>query len=239
MTAADSTAFDFDPLAAASALARMGKAPDGTIAIDAVDWAQGAMGVLLRAEFLAADAGVVPWITLDDGTKALVTIGAARDHIADAPEGVRTLYLAAHGLVRQTHARALVWDGQTPLLQGPEEEIGVGPLVIAVIVLGVAALLATAAYLIHRDTIEIEGRSARTVSILGTTLDLARTQLATTGRIDPALYQALTALAGAESKEGGSSLVWIPWTVGGVALLAAGAWAWHRGARLWRAEEAR
>jgi hypothetical protein len=130
----------------------------------------------------------VPWITLEDGTQAIASVGAARDVIGRAPESVQTLYLATHGLVRQTHARALVWDGQTPMLQGADDEdIGLRPLVIAVIALGVAAILATAAYFIHHDTIEIDGRSARTTSILSSTLDLARSQLETTGKIDPSL----------------------------------------------------
>ena len=223
------TTFDFDPGASADALDRMSRAPDGLVALDGTQWAQGAMGVLMRAEFLAAQAGVVPWITLEDGTQALASIGAARDRISQAPESVQTLYLAAHGLVRQTHAQSLVWDGQTPMLSAGEDledlEIGLAPLAVVVIVLGVAAILATAAYFIHRDTIEVEGRNFRTTSILGSTLDLARTQLQQTGTIDPALYDVFRELAGAEAKQDGLS--WLPWAIGGgVAAAALGAWAW-------------
>ena len=221
------TTFEFDPSAAADALERMGNAPDGIVAIDGTQWAQGAMGALMRAEFLAASAGVIPWVTLEDGTQAIASIGAARDVIDRAPESVQTLYLATHGIVRQTHAKALVWDGQTPMLQaGDDLEMGLAPLVVAVLVLGVAAILATAAYLVHRDTIEVEGRNVRTTSILSTTLELARKQLEQTGKIDPALYDVFRDLASAEAKESGYS--WMPWAIGGglLAAAAAGAWAW-------------
>jgi hypothetical protein len=222
------TTFEFDPVAASDALARMGRAPDGVVAIDGALWAQGAMGALMRAEFLAASAGVIPWITLEDGTKAIASVGAARDVIHHAPESVQTLYLATHALVRQTHARALVWDGQTPMLQavGEDLELGLAPLVVVVLVLGVAAILATATYFIHRDTIEVDGRSARTTSILSSTLDLARTELEATGKIDPALYDTLRTLASAEAKEDRAN--WTLWAIGGglLATAAAGAWAW-------------
>jgi hypothetical protein len=225
------TTFEFDPVASADALAHMGHAPDGVVAIDGTQWAQGAMGVLLRAEFLAASAGVIPWIRLEDGTQAIASVGAARDGIGRAPESVQTLYLAAHGLVRQTHARALVWDGQTPMLQGArdgdrDEDLGLPPLAIVVIVLGVAAVLATAGYFVHRDTIEVEGRNVRTTSILNSTLELARKQLEQTGKIDPALYDVFRELAGAEAKEPGVD--WKPWAIGGGLAVAAvaGAWAW-------------
>lgn len=222
------TTFEFDPTSSADALDRMSRAPDGLVALEGVQWAQGAMGLLMRAEFLAAQAGVVPWITLEDGTQAIASVGAARDRIGQAPESVQTLYLAAHGLARQTHAQALVWDGQTPMLSAGEDledlEMGLAPLAVVVIVLGVAAILATAAYFIHRDTIEVEGRNFRTTSILSSTLDLARTQLQQTGKIDPSLYEVFRELAGAEAKESGAG--WLPWVVGGGVVAALGAWAW-------------
>jgi len=221
------TTFDFDPGASADALDRMSRAPDGLVALDGTQWAQGAMGVLMRAEFLAAQAGVVPWITLEDGTQAIASVGAARDVIDRAPESVQTLYLATHGIVRQTHAKALVWDGQTPMLQAGEDlEIGLAPLVVVVLVLGVAAILATAAYFIHQDTIEAEGRNFRTTSILNSTLELARKQLEQTGKIDPAITDVFRELAGTERKESDGD--WKLWAIGGGLLVtaAAGAWAW-------------
>jgi hypothetical protein len=222
------TTFSFDPVVSADALERMARAPDGTVAIDGTQWAQGAMGALMRAEFLAASAGVVPWITLDDGTRAIINVGAARDVIDKAPEGVRTLYLATHGLVRQTHARAFVWDGQTPMLQAADDELGALPVVaVVVIVLGVAAILATAAYFIHKDTIEVDGRNLRTTSILSGTLDLARTQYEATGKIDPGLYGVLQQLAANEAQDS-SAGSWKLWALGGglAAAAVAGAWAW-------------
>ena len=53
---------------------------------------------------------------------------------------------------------------KTPMLSAGEDledlEMGLAPLAVVVIVLGVAAILATAAYFIHRDTIEVEGRNS-------------------------------------------------------------------------------
>ncbi len=219
------TTFDFDPVASADALAHMANAPDGLVAIDGTQWAQGAMGALMRAEFLAASAGVIPWITLEDGTQAIASVGAARDVIDRAPESVQTLYLATHGIVRQTHAKAFVWDGHTPMLQAGDD-LGLAPLVVVVLVLGVAAILASAAYFIHQDTIEAEGRNFRTTSILNTTLELARKQLEQTGKIDPSLSDIFRELAGSERKESDGD--WKLWALGGglLATAAAGAWAW-------------
>ena len=129
--------------------------------------------------------------------------------------------------MRQTHAKALVWDGQTPMLQAGEDlEIGLAPLVVVVLVLGVAAILATAAYFIHQDTIEAEGRNFRTTSILNSTLELARKQLEQTGKIDPAITDVFRELAGTERKESDGD--WKLWAIGGGLLVtaAAGAWAW-------------
>ena len=179
------TTFDFDPVASADALAHMASAPDGLVALDGTQWAPGAMGALMRAEFLAASAGVIPSITLEDGTQAIASVGAARDVIDRAPESVQTLYLATHGIVRQTHAKALVWDGQTPMLQAGDDLEDRSR----------AARRRRARprrrrnprgrrYFIHQDTIEAEGRNFRTTSILNSTLELARKQLEQTGKIE-------------------------------------------------------
>ena len=99
----------------------------------------------------------------------------------------RSTSLRTDSCGRRTRSRS-VWDGQTPMLSGRHEdledlEMGLAPLAIVVIVLGVAAILATAVYFVHRDTIEVEGRNVRTTSILG--LDAgARAQAARADRED-------------------------------------------------------
>jgi hypothetical protein len=183
------------------------------------------MGALLQAELLAADAGVVPYFTLADGTKGILTVGAARERIDSAPDDVRTIYLATHGIVRSTHAMAKPWDGSAPSLgcACDDLELGVLPLWI-VAVLGVAAIVATAAYLIHHDTIEMEGRNLRATAATSAIAALAREQLAATGQIDPSIWDSLRSIAEAEA---GSS--WVPLTIAGVALAGiGGAYAWKR-----------
>ena len=105
-------------------------------------------------------------------------------------------------------------------------ELGLAPLVIVVLVLGVAAILATAAISSTGTRFEVEGRNFRTTSILSSTLELARKQLEQTGKIDPAINDVFRELAGTEAKESDGN--WKLWAIGGGLLVtaAAGAWAW-------------
>ncbi len=222
------TTFEFDPSAASSALARLASAPDDAspVAIAGDEWAQAAMGALLQAELLAADAGVVPYLTLPDGTKGIVTVGAARERIDAAPEDVRTIYLATHGIVRSTHAMAKPWSGSAPPLGSVREDLEIGLVPVWVlVVLGVAAIIATATYFIHHDTIEVEGKNLRATAATSAIAGLARDQLAKTGKIDPEIWESLRDIADAER---GRS--WLPVTIAGVALAGGigGAFAWRR-----------
>jgi hypothetical protein len=225
--------FDFDPTRAVEVLTRMKTATDGPIALDGTDWAQAAMGTLLQAEFLAADAGVVPWFTLPTGEKGVLTVGAARERIDDAPEDVRTIYLATHGIVRATHAQARPWDGHTPTLSGLAiDELGNPTIVIAVTVVAIAAIIGTAWYLTSRSSIEVEGRNVRTTALAADVAALARDQLAKNGSIDPGVWDVFKSIADAES----GHAIAIPLILGGIALAGVGgALAWRR----WRKHEAR
>src|SRR6185436_12182274 len=99
-------------------------------------------------------AGLVPWFQLPGGQRGVATIGAAREKLSDAPEGVRVIYLAAHGAARsaQAHARTSQGgeriDGALAALQNlPALPVQIGDFGVTAIVLtvmGVAAICATA-----------------------------------------------------------------------------------------------
>jgi hypothetical protein len=201
----------------------MKAAGDGPIALDGSDWAQGAMGALLQAEFLAAEAGIVPWFTLPTGERGVLTVGAAREHIDDAPEDVRTIYLATHGVVRSTHAMAKPWEGNAPMLTGlGDAEIGSPAIIVAVAVVAIAAIIGTAWYLTNRSTIEVEGRNVRTTAVASDVAGIAREQLARTGKIDPGVWEVFKSIADAEA---GRTL--LPLVIGGLAVAGVGgALAW-------------
>ena len=218
--------FQFDPLRATSVLGRMRRASDGPVAVDGGDWAQGAMGALLQAEFLAAQAGIVPWFDLPSGERGVVTVGAARERIDNAPADVRTIYLATHGLVRATHAEAKRWEGRAPTLGEPE--IGSPEIIIAVAVVAIAAIIGTAWYLTGKSAIEVEGRNVRTTAVAADVAALAREQLARNGKIDPGVWEVFKSIADAES---GRSFV-LPLVLGGIAVAGVGgALAWKKWGR--------
>lgn len=225
--------FAFQPASAAAALDRMKRASDGPVALDGSEWAQGAMGALLSAEFLAAEAGIVPWFTFPSGERGVLTVGAARERIEDAPEDVRTIYLATHGIVRATHARARPWDGTAPTLRGLADnpEIGSPAIIIAITVVAIAAIIGTAWYLTNRSTIEVEGRNVRTTALASDVAAIAREQLARTGKIDPGVWEVFKSIADAES---GRTLV--PIVLGGLVIAGVGgAIAWTK----WKKRSAR
>lgn len=203
-------AFDYDDDKARSALVRMGRAPVGPVGLETQAWQQGAMGALLHAELMAATAGVVPWLVLPDGQKGVI-VGEAREHIGRAPRDVRALYLATHGLVRATHARAKpLVDGDAPMLGQVQLTIGV-----ALLVVGIAALVATAVYKV--SAIEVAGRNVRSLSLIDALLQLARGKIARGEPIDPELYSAFEKIAETEQTP-------LPWWVvaAGVGAAAAG-----------------
>jgi hypothetical protein len=206
--------FAYEPDRARSVLARMRLAPDSSVVMDGADWANAAMGALIEAELLAAQAGVVPLLELPSGEKGILSVGAAREHMDHAPEDVRVIYLATHGLVRATHAAAKAPSGNAPALIA-EQGLGVLPLVWVLVVVGVAAVIAGAAYFIHKDSIEVEGHNVRTTAIASEAASLARDQLARTGQIDPEVWSMFRSMAEAEANHS-----MIPLLVGGGVALA-------------------
>ncbi len=227
------THFDFDPVRSANILARMMHAPSGAVTMHGDEWAHGAMGALVHAELLAAEAGIVPWFTLPDGARGVIAIGAAREHIDRAPEGVRTLYLATHRIVRATHASAIEASGSAVDLSAFDDLGEPITLTVVVLLLGVAAIVGTAWYFTRRASIEVDGKNVRTTALLAEVTALAHAQLAATGAIDPKLYEVYKALAEDEAR-----VPWVPVVVAGVVVLGGvgGVLAWrHLKARAWGA----
>lgn len=226
--------FELQPDRATAALNRWRHAPDGPTALHSHDWAHGSMGALLSAELLAAEAGLVPWIELPNGEKGIATIGEARSVIDQAPPGVRTLYRATHGVVRMTHATTKPAAEHVPALgellarhpvedsialAGLEEELELGAIPVAVyIVLGLAAIIATAWYMRQETKIEVDGKNTRHAADLAHMANAARDSLRLTGKIDPNLYKLFEPFADLDKSNG---LSW-PLIAGGVGLSAIG-----------------
>ncbi len=218
------TSFAFDPTLGFETLQRMKRAPDGAVTLGGDAWAHAAMAALLGAEFLAAEAGVVPFFTVPEtGERGVLLVGAARERIDQAPEDVRTLYLATHALVRATHAQALAATGTAPELADPDDLGEPVTLIIALVVVSIAAIVGTAWYFTSRSSIEVEGRNVRTTALAADASALAREQLARTGKIDPGAWELFKEIADAEAGHGAMPLV----AGGAVAAAALGFLAWR------------
>lgn len=227
--------YEFLPVTASVALKTFASAPDRAVVLEGTDMAQGLMGALVNAELLAGAAGVVPMIQLRGGQSGVVSIGAARDRIASAPEPVRVLYLAAHAAARRAHAMS------SPSSLAPTLSVGVkrsgealAPLAIPLLVLGVAAIVATAYYASTTAAarVQVDGQNLRQAARVDAVVKLALAELGGTGRISDGAWQAFAEEARQEAAMVAPP-VW-PWVVGGAVVVAAGgafAWSRLRGAR--------
>ncbi len=196
----------------------MKASPSGPVGLPGEVWAHGAMAALVHAELLAAQAGVVPWLTLPDGSRGVVTVGAARERIARAPEDVRTIYLATHAIVRATHASAAPLTGDVRELANVagEDELGEPiTLVVALTVVAIAAIIGTAWYFTRRSEIQVEGRNLRTTALAAEVARLAHEQLARGETIDAGSWDVLREIAKTEAVD----TPWLALAVGGLALV--------------------
>jgi hypothetical protein len=229
-----------------AAVNRWAHAPEGRIALHPHDWAHGAMASLYGAELLAAEAGVVPFLTLDNGEKGVPSIGGARSKLHKASREVAVIYRAMHATVRLTHATAAPARPNVPELgalleghpiedalmlsglEGVDPELGFLPAAaIVVIVLGVAGLIAGAWYLREEKKLEVEGKNTRFIAAITQLADLGREQLRLTGKIDKGLISSLEEVA---DKDTGSDAgtPWPIWAGGALLCAAGGGYAYHR-----------
>lgn len=237
MSTAEQTLDDYAPTVGATALdVVFGGASDSRapVALASRTLRDGLLAACVRAELLAAQAGVVPWVELPGGERGVAVIGGARAKIAGAPDDVRLPYLAVHGAT--TYASAAAVRGRSdderidhvPGIEGlcpscAGDTIG-NPIVIGLVVVGVVAAIATAWWAHDRslEVVRTEGQSLRAAQSTAALADLARGQLATTGRIDPSLVESIAGLGRAESREGWA----VPLAIGVVGTTAAGLAVW-------------
>ncbi len=239
------TEFAFRPAKAALALREFDRVSNGPQILTGPQLAQGSMLALYQAEYLAAEAGVVPF-TVIEGQRGILNIGAARaiidtDKWTPKPgvdvEALRIAYLGAHGAVRQAHVLAQQASSDTPLtLPSGEAEIGLIQIpiayVVAVTVVAVASVVAGAWYLggTAEQKIRSEAANLRQISAASAIVALAEKEFATTGKWPAAAYDALAKTAQTEREAG--PVNWIPWVVGGAIVVGAGALAYKLAPRL-------
>jgi hypothetical protein len=166
---------------------------------------------LFKAERLAASAGAVPWIRLPGGGLGVIQIGRA----LSAPKSAwkeptaRNLYLANHKVWQSIHDAQRPAKASTPpiiLTQASpgsipslfSDQIGAIPALVyvAIAAVGVLATIGTAYYATRTEEqrIETESQRLRAAHAVGSLSDLAATQLATQGKIDPNLIAQIGAL---------------------------------------------
>jgi hypothetical protein len=216
----------------------------GPIGLRGTDLLDGGVVAALKSEWLAASAGVVPFLPLPGGGQGVLTIGGAlrTPDSAWSDPVVRGLYRSAHQNLRRLHGQAIKRRIGTPRLVLPgagqqalspqqraalqSEELAVPPAVwVVVSVVGVLATVAGAWYAVRTKETEIqtEAELLQRQATIGRLSDLASAQLQSTGEIQPDLVEAIRA-TGAEDV--GQEEVW-PWVMGGVGLAAAGGLAWY------------
>jgi len=215
------------------------KGPVGMVGSDLLD---GASFALLKAEFLAAEAGVVPFVPLPGGGKGVMTVGGAismPDNKWPQPE-LRTLYYLNHKASAAMHGSLVKRRIQTPMLNVPAsspsqfqdeaaffESVGAGAAqmaalpAVAWLVISAVGILATmaASYYATRtklEEIQVDAQLAKDQHAIGSLTELAQLQLAATGKIDPDLIGAI--------RNTGSQTSWgfWPYVVGGTGLVLAG-----------------
>jgi hypothetical protein len=248
MAAAEQTA-EFDPALGALALGQFQTAPDsGSPAyLSGKNLREGLLSSLFTAEMLAASAGVVPWYDLGGGQRGIAVLGAARERIDQAPESVRTIYLAAHGAARQAQANArgaasgldlrVRTDGGLAKVTGSGElgDIGAFPLVF--VVLGVAAIVAAAWFAKESvgTMVQTRGANLRASYAADTAAKIAMAQIAAGQQVDPSVYGMLGELA--TSEKSAPTVLPLVLIAGGVGLVGGAAWLLMHGpiraARMW------
>ena len=194
--------YQTDPIQGAAAYAALksletstGKAPIGFLGSALADAAMIALG---DAEFLAADAGVIPWIPMTGSDKGITIVGGASSVPPENwPEGVRSIYIAQHRIWNAIHGGAQPLQKNTTILDVP----GIAPpqmkgphVLILIGVLGIAAIIGGAYYATHTQEkwIEVQGENIRAMGKLTSIVDIARAELRTKGKVSKATLGALS-----------------------------------------------
>jgi len=180
------------------------KQPVGLAGNDLVD---GMALALLKSEWLAASAGVVPFGPLPGGGTGVMTIGGALAEPKNAwpSEEARHLYMLGHRTAASVHASVNALRVNTPMLpitstvnapQWPVIDDGTEqtPLVwVVVAAVGILASMATAWYFTRTEEtrIQADADKMKEQHAVGVLSDLASAQLQKTGKIDPNIIAAI------------------------------------------------
>lgn len=222
------TAAQFDPVIGGTTLALFGEAKGPIAYLSGPNLQAGLLSALYQAEMLAASAGVVPFFDAGNGEKGVAVLGGARDKLANAPESVRTLYLAAHGAARQAQAHAREASPGVPLsarvdraLVMLQQSISFPPLAVVVVVtvLGVAAIVSAAWFGkgVAERIVQTHADDLRATYAIDQASKIAATQIAAGQTPDPGVWEVFKTAAAREA----SAPVLVPAVaLGGLALLA-------------------
>jgi hypothetical protein len=221
----------YDPVLGALAVGQFQHAPeDGRAVLSGRNLRAGLLATLWQAELLAAQAGVVPWFPLGDGQRGVAVVGAARERLARAPDAVRVIYLATHGAARQaqSHARGsdvteLALRTDRDLAKAQRAGIGgIDAIPVALVVLGIAAIVAGAWFAKGsvEKLIQTRGEDLRASYAADTAAKLAMAQIAAGMPVDPSVWQVLKGIATRETAE---PFLAPALAVGGLALVAGAA----------------
>jgi hypothetical protein len=231
---------DYEPLRGELAFRALGRSPDGPgrVMLQGKNLREGLLATLVKAELLAASAGIVPFVPLGNGERGVLAVGAARSKLKRTDPAVRTVYLACHGAARRANAFARPSSGEGTRIDTPEgfvtevaREIvpaGIGviavPVLVVMTVLGVAAMITGAWYALKQKEkdVELESDKARAAASAGSLADIARTQIAAGMPVDPAIVEGLREMAKKESASSWAGPVALG--VVGAAMLGTGAW---------------
>lgn len=167
---------------------------------------------LFSAEQLAEQAGLAS--RSGEGT---LILGGAKARIGEAPEDVRTLYLATYAAVQRTH------DSVAPSISGLGSGlggIGVWPVGVWVLLgIALASSIAGGTYYAtetSKTKVIIDGQSAQQAAAAAAASQVAKEALAKGQPIPPELWQAFKPLA---AIEGSSPILYVGAAVAGALLL--------------------
>lgn len=220
------TQFPFQPDKGTLALTLMAASPP-TLIMTGPLYAQGLISSLVAAEWLAAQCGVVPFVEIE-GQRGIAQVGGARVRMqSETPpdgvppelyEGVRTIYLAAHGAARRaTNATTISTTPANPLAEMPPP-IGAIPVAVWIACVAIAAVIAGAKYASDavQESIRVDGETARANARMKLLSDAASKVFDATGTIPREFWEGVAGEAHAEAAKPGKPVDWF--FAGGVAL---------------------
>lgn len=215
------TTFSWDTSRGDQMIAAFGGAPSNPVAVDPHDFSQGCMTALVAAELLAAQAGLVAFVPTPSGDQGVVAVGTARNTIYYADPVTRSSYLAVHGAVAKANSTETDAQSGTSALAVPAAQgTTIAPLVVLAVI-GVAAIIAGAAYLAYTQgqQIQVDGQNLRAIAATKAWADQGRAAMKAGVRLPDSYWSALGPIVNANPSDG--TPWWQPLAVG-TGLIGAG-----------------